>query len=518
MTLALEELRLRPDIAVGVVGAGTMGAGIARVAAAAGHKVYLYDLDEGALTTAIKDLGVRLDRAVEKGQVPASDAADILERVLPAEKLADLAPAGLVIEAITEDLDIKRKLLLELEGIVTPEAILATNTSSLSVTAIASGLNDPTRCAGMHFFNPAPVLPLVEIVSGRATAPETAATCFATAEAWGKTPVHCASTPGFIVNRVARPFYGEALRVLVEGGADISTIDHIVEGAGRFRMGPFTLMDLIGLDVNLAVSKSVYDQTFHDPRFTPSPMQQALVDAGHLGRKAGRGFYDYASDADQPMPTVGLTDTVPAVVEVVGDPGWAGSLVDRLEASPVGVEYAPGPSAGFLKAGEVILYPTDGRTATRLISDGAFATTDVAVLDLFRPDATRVAVAVADQAGPGTVEAALGVLQTAGLEASPIDDTPGLILMRIVTQLASVAADAALIGVASPRAIDTAMRLGTSYPAGPVEWADELGPDVVVTVLDHLADHYREERYRASPLLRRAAITGRSLREEGGRP
>lgn len=506
------------EAAVGVVGAGTMGAGIARVAAEAGHLVYLHDAKAGAVEEARREMRARLERAAEKGRMTAAEAALILDRVVPCGDLADLSGVGLVIEAVVEDLAVKQDLMRQLEAIVSPEALLATNTSSLSVTAIAAALDDPGRLAGMHFFNPAPVLPLVEIVSGHTTAPEVAATCFATAEAWGKTPVHCASTPGFIVNRVARPFYGEALRLLAEGSADIATIDHLVEGAGRFRMGPFTLMDLVGLDVNLAVSKSVYEQTFHDARFAPSPIQQALVDAGHLGRKAGRGFYDYSPDATQPVPVEAPEADAPAMVSVVGDPGWAAVLLDRLARTPVAVEYGPGSDPAYLSVSDVMIVPTDGRTATRLVADRVFGTSEVVVLDLLRADATRVAIAPGDQASERAKLAAIGLLRAAGIEPSVVDDTPGLVLMRIVAQLASVAADAASTGVADPQAIDAAMRLGTNYPAGPIEWADALGAGVVVTVLDNLADHYGEERYRASPGLRRAALTGRSLRKEGGTP
>jgi 3-hydroxybutyryl-CoA dehydrogenase len=507
---------LPADAAVGVIGAGTMGAGIARVAAEAGHVVFLYDTASGAVDAARAEMRERLERAAEKGRMTAADVALILDRVVPSADLADLAEVGLVIEAIVEDLAVKRDLLALLETIVGPDTIFATNTSSLSVTAIGRGLQNPSRLAGMHFFNPAPVLPLVEIVSGRATAPEVAATCFATAEAWGKTPVHCASTPGFIVNRVARPFYGEALRLLAEGAADAATIDHVVEGAGRFRMGPFTLMDLVGLDVNLAVSKSVYEQTFHDPRFSPSPVQQSLVDAGHLGRKSAQGFYGYGSGAVNPEPEKYPECAGPGVVIVNGDLGWAGTLLDRLDESPVAVEYGPGPDPGYVRMGDVVLLPTDGRTATGLVAANVFDTKEVAVLDLLRPGATRVAFAVADQAADGTSDLVAGLLQSAGIEPVVVDDTPALILMRIVAQLASVAADAVLVGVAAPHAIDTAMKLGTNYPLGPIEWVDDLRPPLVIDVLSNIADHYGEERYRASALLRRAASTGRNLLAEGG--
>ena len=510
---------LPTDRIVAVLGAGTMGAGIARVAAAAGHVVRVYDTDGEAVDRAIDDLRTRLEASVAKGRIPADEAAAILGRILPARNLQELADAALVIEAIVEDLAVKQHIFDELEGIVADSATLATNTSSLSVTAIAGRLRRPGRVVGMHFFNPAPVMPLVEIVAGTATDRDVAADAYATAAAWGKTPVHCASTPGFIVNRVARPFYGEGLRLLGEGVADAATIDAIVTGAGGFRMGPFTLMDLVGLDVNLAVSKSVYAQTFHDPRFAPNVIQQSLVDAGRLGRKTGRGFFVYGGD-DPTRPEESVQTIVAAstgdlpVVEVVGDLGHATEIVDRIAARGVElVTHAEDDGPGRLRIGDVALVPTDGRTATELAATGVVGTSEVAVFDLVRDwgEAERVAVAEAAQA-TGHPAAWLALMLGDEVAVSPVGDAPGLVLMRIVAQLASVAADAVLTGVAGPEAIDTAMRLGTNYPAGPLEWVDRLGATTVVAVLDSLRAFYGEDRYRASALLRRAALAGLTLR------
>lgn len=507
---------LDPATVVAVIGAGTMGSGIARVAAAAGHSVLLFDAAPGAVERAVADLRSRLERSVEKGTMSLEEMADLLDRITQCQDLEQLAPAGLVIEAIVEDLAIKQDVLRRLEGVLAADAILATNTSSLSVTAIAAGLDDPGRVVGMHFFNPAPVMPLVEVVHGTATRPEVAATTAATAVAWGKTPVDCSSTPGFIVNRVARPFYGEALRLLSEGIADAATIDAVVTGAGGFRMGPFALMDLVGLDVNLAVSKSVYAQTFHDPRFAPSVIQQSLVDAGYLGRKAERGFYFYVG-GDNPAPATAATGPVPAAVETRGNLGWAEGLVARLQGGDVKVNRTEAGGPGHVIVGGVHLVPTFGATATALAAGAVLESAEVAVIDLVRDweTADRVAVAVADQASPGTAATVAGALQAAGLDVSIVDDAPGLILMRIVAQLASVAADAATLGVARPVAIDTAMRLGTNYPAGPIAWANSVGPTTIVTVLDILRGFYGEERYRAAAALRRAAVGGRPLGAEG---
>ena len=280
------------ETVVAVVGAGAMGAGIAQVAAMAGHRVRLLDNRPDVAARAVAGIQAQLAKMAERGRLTAADAAAAGKRLTPVHALADLAGAGLVVEAIVEDLAEKQALFADLEGIAGRDCLLCSNTSAISLTAIGAALNHPERLAGLHFFNPAPLMALVEVVSGLATKPTVAATLFATAAAWGKTPVHARSTPGFIVNRVARPYYGEALRLAQEGAADCATIDAVMREAGDFRMGPFELMDLIGNDVNFAVTHSVWRAFFHDPRFGPSLLQQERVDAGLLGRKSGRGFYD----------------------------------------------------------------------------------------------------------------------------------------------------------------------------------------------------------------------------------
>ena len=278
---------------VGVIGAGTMGSGIAQVAAQAGHTCFLYDSRRDAVDGAIDGLKAMIPKLVEKGKFTAEEGAGILDRVKPAHDLKDLLGCGLVIEAIIEDLAVKKKLFKELERSLSAEAILATNTSSLSVTAIAAACAKPERVIGLHFFNPAPLLPLVEVVPGLATSAENRERSAALMTAWGKTPVVCQDTPGFIVNRVARPFYGESIRIHEEGIADMPTIDHAMKSIGGFKMGPFELMDLIGNDINFTVTKTVWESFFYDPRYKPSFTQQRLVEAGWLGRKTRRGYYRY---------------------------------------------------------------------------------------------------------------------------------------------------------------------------------------------------------------------------------
>jgi len=293
------------DSPIGVVGAGAMGSGIAQVAATAGHRVVLADADAGAVGRARDSIAKALAREVEKGRLPSGGDAAALGRIAFVEGVNDLAPfadVGLALEAIVERLEAKRALFAALETVVRDDAILATNTSSLPVAAIGSGCKRPERVIGVHFFNPAPVMPLVEIVPSLATAAGIVSAARALVDSWKKTTVLTSDTPGFIVNRVARPFYGESIRMYEEGIADVATIDWAMKAIGGFRMGPFELMDFIGHDVNFVVTRSVFEGLSFDPRYRPSVTQQRLLEAGWLGRKSGRGFYDYRPGATAPSP------------------------------------------------------------------------------------------------------------------------------------------------------------------------------------------------------------------------
>ena len=482
-----------------------MGAGIAQVAAVAGHPVLLLDTRPGAASAAVQNIREMLEKLVAKGKLSqeARDAA--LGRLQSVESIDDLSSCDLVIEAIAEDLRAKQDLFRKLEAIVARGTLLATNTSSLSITAIASVLKNPDRFCGMHFFNPAPVMKLVEIVSGVATSPSTAATLFATAAAWGKSPVHARSTPGFIVNRVARPFYAEALRVLNEGGAEPATLDSVLREAGGFRMGPFELMDLIGNDVNYAVTQSVFEGFYGDQRFTPSLLQRNLVDAGHLGRKSGRGFYDYA--APLPGPASILPCNAPPRVRIHGSSALAMALRDRLTRAGCAVSESQQDADGcVLTAGAAVLYTCDGRTATARAASTGMRNTVLVDLALDYAAATRLAICAADQADPAALQQVADVLAAAGYAVSPMDDVPGMIVLRTVAMLSNEAADAVHQRVCTAAECDLAMRAGVNYPHGPLAWAEMLGLSFVVSVLEHLQHAYGEDRYRVAPLLRRKSL------------
>lgn len=490
---------------VAVVGAGAMGAGIAQVAAQAGHRVLLHDMRPEAASQAIASIAAQLERQVAKGRLSVEARTQALSRLQAATTLEQVADAGLVIEAIVEDLAAKQGLFTELERICKAGAVLASNTSSISISALAAPLRHPERVAGLHFFNPAPVMALVEVVSGLATAPCVAEALHAMAARWGKKTVHARSTPGFIVNRVARPFYAESLRLLQEGAASCVTLDALLRQAGGFPMGPFELMDFIGHDVNYAVTCSVFSAFYGDPRFQPSMLQKELVDAGRLGRKSGQGFYVYGDATEVPAP--GWAQAGEPQVECVleGHLGPAQPLVARLRQQGVQIEERPG--AGVLRVGEAALVLADGRLAwERAEAEGLanLATFDLA-LDYSKAGALGISFGPMSEQGRMQI---IGVLQQAGFDVAVLADTPGLAVLRTIAMLANEAADTVLQGVASVADIDTAMCAGVNYPQGPLAWADALGLPFLLRVLENLQKAYGETRYRPSLLLRRLSAMG----------
>ncbi|CAL9510193.1 3-hydroxyadipyl-CoA dehydrogenase [Streptomyces sp. enrichment culture] len=479
---------------VAVVGTGTMGQGIAQVALVAGHPVRLYDALPGRARQAAEAIGARLDRLVEKERLTAADRDAARARLLPAETLAELAGCALVVEAVLERLDVKQELFRELEDIVGDDCLLATNTSSLSVTAIGGALRVPGRFVGLHFFNPAPLLPLVEVVSGFATDVTYATRAYETARAWGKTPVACADTPGFIVNRIARPFYAEAFAVYEAQGADPATIDAVLRESGGFRMGAFELTDLIGQDVNESVTRSVWESFFQDVRFTPSLAQRRLVESGRLGRKTGQGWYDHRDGAERPEPDTAERRQPPAYVVAEGDLGPAADLLALIREAGIQVREEDEDN------GTRLVLPSGGQLA---LADGQTSVEfrDVVYFDLaldYRK-ATRIALSASQDTAPQTLAEAIGLFQALGKKVTVIGDVPGMIVARTVARIIDLAHDAVAKGVATEEDIDTAMRLGVNYPLGPFEWSRRLGRSWAYALLDDL--HLRDPSGRYAPSL-----------------
>jgi len=492
---------LSADTRVLVVGAGIMGAGIAQVAALAGHRVALFDLRDGAAAAARDKLAQTLDGLAAKGKLAPEAVQAAMARITAVGVLEEARDCGLVVEAIVENLDAKRALFQQLEGLLGEGAILATNTSSISVTAIANGLQRPERLVGMHFFNPVPLMKLVEVVSGLRTDAAVADAIFALSKAWGKVPVHAKSTPGFIVNRIARPYYAETLALLQEQAAPPEVLDACLRAAG-FRMGPCELMDLIGHDTNFAVTNSVYAANFYDKRYVPSGVQREMVDGGLLGRKSGRGFYAYPAGAPA-LPTA-ASPALPADAQIVvhGDDAVADAFAAAL--SQPFTRAADSDWTG-LEVNGAQLRLTDGATAGDLAA--ATGVRDLAVFDRLPGTAWQgsLAVAVADAASDAWRSQAPAWLALLGVQPQAVTDTPGLVVARTLAMLVNEAADAVHQGVCSPEGADAAMKLGVNYPAGPFEWLAGWHAAGVLGILAALDDTYRGERYRASPwLLRRA--------------
>jgi len=490
-----------------VVGAGIMGAGIAQVAAQAGHPVWLYDAREGAAAQARSKLSTQLQALVDKGRLEAEAADATVANIEPVAALEVAADAGLVVEAIVEEYEAKRALLRRLEALVASGCILASNTSSLSITALANGMALPGRLVGMHFFNPVPLMKLVEVVSGLHTDPTVATAIYNLGRAWGKIPVHARSTPGFIVNRIARPFYAEALALLHERAAAPEVLDATLRAAG-FRMGPCELMDLIGHDTNFAVTQSVYAANFFDKRFVPSLVQRELVDGGLLGRKSGRGFYRYPEGAP---PLAPMTAGAPAAADqlaVHGTSPLADWIAGALEGGSIRTSRVRDSSWTGLSVDSARLVLTDGRCAGQIAAASGAA--DVAVFD--RPmsvppsrDAVLAYAVSATASDRWSVQAGAWLARL-GFAPQRVGDTPGLVVARTIAMLINEAADAVVQGVCTPEGADAAMKLGVNYPAGPFEWLAGWTVTEVVAVLDALAAYYRGERYRTSPWLQRRAV------------
>ena len=494
----------RSDLVAAVVGSGTMGRGIVQVLAQCGVRTLVFDAKPGAAEAAKASISQALGKLVEKGRLQQPDVTGTLGRIEVVGALESLAPAHLVVEAIVEQLEPKRELFRALEGIVREDCILASNTSSLSVTAMAAGCRKPGRVAGYHYFNPVPVMKIVEVVAGELTEPWVVDALAALARRYGHTPVRCKDTPGFVVNHAGRGYIPEALRVLMEGVADFATIDRILVDAAGFRLGPFGLMDLVGLDVNHGVHKSLFEQYFQEPKYRPSYLLEPRVAAGLLGRKSGRGWYVYGKDGtaekvpEQPVPAA-----KPGPVWVAANAPALKELLQKLGAT---VEAGAKPSADAICFVAPLGQDTT-TTALQLLIDPA-RTVAVDPLYGFSKRRTLMTTPVTR---PEIRDAAHALLAADGVAVSAIHDSSGFVAQRVVAHIVNVGCDIVQQRIASPADLDAAVMLGLGYPRGPLAMGDAVGAAKMLTVLEAMHSFYQDPRYRPSPWLKRRARLGVSL-------
>ncbi len=528
---------------IGVLGAGTMGAGIAQLACRSGARTILFDPIPDALARGVEKLKDGFEKDAARGRLTAAEAAAGVARLEVAADMTALAPCELIIEAVPERIELKHEIYSRLCEIVGEDCVLASNTSSLLVTAIAATATLPERVVGMHFFNPAPVMKLLEVVAGVESAERALALAVATGEAMGKTVIRAKDGPGFIVNRCNRPFGLESLRMLQEQIADVETIDRICRMEGGFRMGPFELMDLVGVDTGFEISKSFYEQGFGEPRWQPSLIAARYVAAGLHGRKSGRGYYNYSDPLaggtghrpDDPAPIAGGA-AGEGVVVIAG----AGVIADELRASAAAAGYeVRSPDAPSEEALPALVIDCDcrpGLAHTGLAGEGAAADRGARLLlcahgslsaldpggsaigfHVLPPfgDAGLVELTRCDTSSPLVGERSERFFNTLGKHVVWVGDAPGLVLGRIVCQVINESAFALGEGVGEARDIDLGMLLGLSHPHGPLEWADTIGLDHVTAVLEALCREYGEERYRTAPALRKLLASGRRGRASG---
>jgi 3-hydroxybutyryl-CoA dehydrogenase len=497
----------RSDLVLGVVGTGTMGRGIAQIAAAAGIETRLLDARPGAAGEARAGIAAAFDMLAGKDRMERGAAEAAKARLRPVDGEAALAGCHVVVEAIVEDLEAKRALFARLEPVVGPDCLLATNTSSLSVTAIASGCTRPERVAGFHFFNPVPLMKVVEVIDGALTDPAVGDALAALARRMGHRPVRAADTPGFVVNHAGRGFGTEALRILQDGVVSFDEIDRILRDLAGFRMGPFELLDLTGLDVSHPVMESIYGQFYHEPRFRPSYVLRGRLAAGLLGRKTGRGFYTYENgrQVPVPVPAVPLGERRPVWI-AADEPGWRDDLAALVDGAGWRLDPGEMPAPGSL-----CLVAPLGRDATTTALDlGVDPERTVAIDLLFGLQARRVLMTTpATSAAFRDTAAALAA--AGGTPVSVLRDSPGFVAQRTLATIVNVACEIAQQRIAAPDDIDDAVRLGLGYPRGPLAWGDAIGPRRLLRVLSALLDATGDPRYRPSLWLSRRARLGLSL-------
>ena len=494
---------------VAIIGAGAMGRGIAQIAAQAGSEVHLFDTQSGASTKAREAIGQTWDKLAEKGKLTAESVNLFKARLHDANRLMDLADCELVVEAIVEKIDIKKSVFADLEKTVAHDAVLVTNTSSLSVTAIAAGMQHPGRFAGYHFFNPVPLMKVVEVIAGLRT---DAAVCHRLsdyARQMGHTPVQAGDTPGFIVNHAGRGYSTEALRIVSEGIADFATIDRILRDQVGFRLGPFELFDLTALDVSHHVIESIYRQYYDEPRYRPNVITAQRLAGGVVGKKVGEGFYKYIDGVQQvpAEPPVPVVSNLPPVW-VSPRAARRAELLQLLKDLGARIETGQSPSPDAL----TIVAPLGFDVTTVAVVDRHDPARTIGI-DMLVPDsATRRRVLATNPATRTDMrDAAHALFARDGKPVSVIRDSGGFVTQRVVATIVNIASDMCQQQVCTPEDLETAVTLGLAYPMGPLAMGNRFGPDSILEVLFNMQTVYGDPRYRPSPWLRRRGAIGLSL-------
>jgi len=504
----------KDDIQVGVIGAGVMGKGIAQLCAASGINVVLMDIELSACESARDFIFSMLQRAVEKGKLSDRDFVQAKQSITISSRLENLSNCDLIIEAVIEKLDVKQSLFQKLEKLVEKECILATNTSSLSVTSIAASCERPERVAGLHFFNPVPLMKLVEVISAIRTSEGVIHELESLVARVGHTPVIVSDSPGFLVNHCGRGLVTEGLRILSEHVTTPETIDTVMRDCGEFRMGPFELMDLTGLDVTYPATDQIYQQYFHEPRLRPTPLQKNRYEAGLLGRKVGEGFYQYENNEKKPIPAREFPDVNISAsfwVSYKCDVLWRNKICELVNQTGCDFDGADKPDENSI----AIVIPLGCDVSTAAINEGLNPVNTIGIETLFNMD-NRIVVMGNPATSTDTINQTVAMITKTGRSASVINDSAGFITQRIIATIINIACEIAQQRIAKPQDIDNGVKLALGYPKGPLEMGDTLGPECVMTILENMQRLYGDMRYRPSPWLRRRAQLGLSLLHEEG--
>ena len=486
---------------IAIIGVGVMGSGIAQIAAQSGHTTYLYDAKAGAAQQAKEKLAATFQKLLDKNKITVEQADAANANLLIAHELSDLKSCDLIVEAIIERLDIKQSLMDQLEAIVPETTILASNTSSLSITAIAANCQHPERVIGYHFFNPVPLMKVVEVIQGLKTDPKHVETLNQLSRVFGHRPVVAKDTPGFIINHAGRAYGTEALKILNENVTDISEIDRILRDGVGFRMGPFELMDLTGLDVSHPVMESIYHQYYEEARYRPSPLTKQMLEAKQLGRKVGQGFYDYRTGSktgETPAKVVERLDRYPSVWIATDFAADKKLLEAYLTAQNIQLDTGTTPQADSLCL--LACYGEDTTHAAKRFNVNPAHS--VAIDMLYGIEKHRTLMpSLATQAD--YVQAAHSIFNLDGALVSMIDESTGFVAQRVLAMVINLGCDIAQQNIATVDDINAAVRLGLGYPYGPIEWGDVLGSDKIFLILNRISELTYDPRYRPSPWLQR---------------